>query len=156
MTKPMDLTDFSDHLDRLGADLRQWPDAAQQAARILLGESSEFSEPGRLEQQAAAELLDRARRFERLFDTLPSAPATAELRGRILGELPIDRWRTLSEWFHAALWRPVAAAAMPLILGFAIGFFQQPPNGQIDEQNLADELSSLAFTDSFEDLPDDY
>ncbi len=155
MLKPMDLTTFSGHLDRLGADLKLWPDAAQQAARTLLGVSSESSELGKQQQEEAARLLDRARQLAQLFDNLPLEPAAAGLRGRILAELPVDSWRALSEWFHAALWRPLAAAAMPLILGFAIGVFQQPPSGEVYAQNLADELSLLPFTDSFEGMPDE-
>jgi hypothetical protein len=153
MMKPMALDSFSDHLDRLGADLDQWPDSARQAAESLLGDTSASVQS----HQAASRLLEQARLLEQRFDALPSRPASPELRRRILTERRTDFWRTVSEWFRAALWRPVAAAAMPLVLGFAIGLFQQPIDiwldAEDDEQVLADELSMMAFTDSFEGLP---
>jgi hypothetical protein len=153
--KPMGLDSFSDHLDRLGANLDQWPDSAQQAAQSLLRDSSIPRE----KRQEASRLLEQAQQLEQMFAGLPTSPASPELRRRILTTGKTDFWRTVSEWFRAALWRPIAAAAMPLVLGFAIGLFQQPIDIWLDaedgEQGLANELSMMAFTDNFEGLPDE-
>ena len=154
MMKPMALDRFSEHLDRLGADLDQWPDSARQAAERLLDDSSA---PEQLLQ--ANQLLEHARQLTDLFEALPATPASPELRRRILTGRRSDFWSAIGDWLRAALWRPLAAAAMPLVLGFAIGLFQQPVSvwldAEGDEQNLADELSLMAFTDRFEGLPDE-
>jgi predicted Abi (CAAX) family protease len=95
--------------------------------------------------QKLVEQLDQA------LERLPVEPAPAGLRERIMAELPEDSWQRLSNWLTASLWRPALAAAFSLALGFAIGFYQTEPA----DQDLVDELSMLAFSADFEELPYD-
>lgn len=89
--------------------------------------------------------------LDQALERLPIEPAAAGLSERIMAELPEDPWQRFSNWLTASLWRPALAAAFSLALGFVIGFYQTDPT----DQDLVDDLSMLAFSADFEELPYD-
>jgi hypothetical protein len=138
--KPMTLDDFEAGLDRHGADLERWPaDAAAQGRRLLAASSD------------ARALMTEARDMAALLgEALPAATLTsAALRSRILAEVTHDGTRSRAfAWLTGGsrILRPVAIAAalIPLFLGYAIGVGYQP--GGVSE-DLASDVSLLAFAD---------
>ena len=138
--KQMDLATFSEYLDRFGSRFEHWPEDTEAAARLLLTDSKQ-----------AAQWLQQSQEGERLLGSLPAEPVPGGPESRILDRLPLDIWQSMADWFSEALWRAVAVAAMPLLLGFGIGLSQQSAS----EQLLADELSLLTLSASFEELPDE-
>ena len=142
----MDLKSFCELLDRHGPDPADWPTGLRSEARQLIERSPE-----------AEKRLEEARMLELMLADLPPEPAPEFLRSRILVSLPADRWTRLADWFGNALWRPALAASAALAFGFVIGVLQQSTAQQVTaDQYLADELSLLAFSNSFEELPDEY
>ena len=109
MSRPMDIDDFEDSLDRYGADSSQWPETVRSQAPSLLASSTH-----------AQDLLAETKRLDQaLNDALPAAPAPLGLKTRILANLPRrDPWL---EWLRVKTWRPLALACVPLALGFAVG-----------------------------------
>lgn len=84
--------------------------------------------------------LDQA--FERLRQQPSAAPPY--LAQRVLANLPdnepLDRlWR----WFSASLWRIAAGAALPLLVGIAVGM----SNARVTENNWV-EAEVLVFADA--------
>ncbi len=133
---PMTLDAFASCLDRHGASVDTWPHHAAAPARALL----EASRPAR-------DLLAESRNMESLLaSAMPAAGSTTDaLRSRILAEVARQ---TAGErrWLgsHRIL-RPMtlAAALIPLFLGYAIGVSYQ---GGVTDQ-LASDVSLFAFTD---------
>jgi len=133
----VNLLQFTDLLERHGPDLTRWPEAVLPGAEALLRQSAE-----------ARELHQTMLGLEQRLLGLPDLPAADYLQAGILAELPRDPWSGVLEWFTSAFWRPALAAALPLVVGFAIGFYQ----GTADDQYLTEDLSLLAFTQAFEEL----
>lgn len=132
--------EFSDNVDRWGVDLTQWPDEQAERARALLKDSTE-----------AQRLLASAQRLQTLLLALPEVTAPVELTARIAARPPADAWDAISAWFKGSLWRPVLAGSLPLLVGFALGFTMTVnPNDE-----MADQISLLSLTTSFEDFTDD-
>ena len=111
----MNLNDFQDRLDALGADLDNWPEAERAKAQRLL----EGSDAGR-------RALAGARALEgRLAAAMAPSAAPAALRAAVLRvprrhpRLPVRRgW----EWGAGLAWGgSVAAALGALVLGFVLG-----------------------------------
>jgi hypothetical protein len=137
---PMTLDDFEAHLDRYGADFDRWPaDGASRANRLIATSAAARSMLG--ESSALETLLD---------DALPAATlSTSAVRSRILAAVADDaRKPGLFAWLtHGQrLLRPlaIAAALIPLVLGFAIGIGYEP--GAIND-DLVSDVSLLAFAD---------
>ncbi len=109
MSRPIDINDFEDALDRHGADSSLWPETVRIRATALLESSAR-----------ARDLLAEAKRLQQaLSDALPTVPAPPGLKTRILANLPRrDPWL---EWLTMKRWRLVALACVPLALGFAVG-----------------------------------
>ncbi len=83
------------------------------------------------------------RDLERLRASQPAAPA--HLKERIIANLPErDPWQDLFDWLRASAWRGVTAAALPLLLGFAVGLAA----GDDPELELATD--SLIFAEVWE------
>lgn len=142
----MDLKSFSEMLDQHGPDPAGWPTGLRSEAHRLIERSPE-----------AEKRLEEARMLKSILADLSPEPAPDFLRSRILVSLPLDRWTRLADWFGSALWRPALAASAALAFGFLIGVLQQSTTQQVTaDQYLADELSLLAFSNSFEELPDEY
>ena len=137
----MELNAFIEHLDRLGADLGAWPEPLRGEAAQLLRASP-----------AAADAHADALALANLLAALPARAAPPHLAARI-GALARDPWQRLTDWFGAALWRPVAAACLPLSLGFVIGLTMNP----ISEADayLAAEVGLMAFSPSYTELAGD-
>ncbi|MEM7077274.1 MAG: hypothetical protein AAF513_01485 [Pseudomonadota bacterium] len=69
------------------------------------------------------------RDLEDLLDQLPAhqSPAPAHLRGRIMAHLPQheeDPLALLRHWLIGSAWRGLGTVAMPLLIGFALGYSQ--------------------------------
>ena len=98
-----------------------------------------------------AEWLDE--RFEAKLDELLAEPHAAPpaLAKRILEALPSQsRRQRFLDWLTPAggevgLWRPVAAALVPLAFGFALGLGVGAPGGD----PLQDDVLLIAFSDSY-------
>jgi hypothetical protein len=136
----MDLTTFNDHLDRLGADLETWPDTLRLEAEGLLRTSSE-----------AEDALADARTLANLLAALPRVPAPSGLAGQI-SRAAVDPWERLVDWFGVALWRPVVATGLPLVLGFVIGLVQVP--APEEDAYLAADVGLMAFSVSYTEFAD--
>ncbi len=137
---PMTLDEFESLLDRYGADLDQWPVEFASRARPLIDDS-----------HAAQSLYAESRALETLLDdALPAATlSTGAVRSRILAALTEQTAKPrMFAWlnFGPRLLRPVAIAAaiIPLVLGYAIGVGYQP--GGVNE-DLVSDVSLLAFAD---------
>ena len=140
----MTTEEFADCLDRWGSDLEQWPALQQDSARNLLATSKQ-----------AAEMLAEGRRLDDLLTNLQENAdghrAPMGLQRSILEQLPPhDPLQNALDWFSAALWRPVLAAACTLLLGFALGV--SAPVATDDA--MLDEVSMLAFSTAYEELSD--
>lgn len=69
------------------------------------------------------------------------------LERRILANLPAnDGLQRVFAWAVTSFARLAAAAAIPLVLGFAVGFGQDTGTAAFDE-----DVVTLAFAESFED-----
>ena len=76
---------------------------------------------------------------------------TPGLERRIMRNLPArDALERLYTWFATGWLRPALTAAMPLVIGFALGF--NPPEADTQFEN---EVLSLAFAETFEEMEDD-
>jgi len=127
-------------LDRWGSNLEGWPTSAQEQTKRLLASSPEAN---RLMQESTA--------LEIALAELRGHRATPGLDNRILAELPNrDVLQRMVDWLTGALWRPALAAAVPLALGFVLGTMNPAEDSQ-----LADELSLLVFSATYEELEDD-
>lgn len=132
--------ELAEALDRWGSDLDDWPNSAASEARRLLQSSPEAA---RLMQEIAA--------LEIELTQLREHRATPGLDERILAELPVrDGIQRILDWLTGALWRPALAATIPLALGFILGTTIPEEDSQ-----LADELSLLVFSTTYEELEDD-
>jgi len=76
---------------------------------------------------------------------------TPGLEQRILANLPDrDAMQRAYDWFASSLLRPAIAAALPLLIGFGLGFASLSADVQFDNDVVA-----LAFAESFEELNHD-
>ncbi len=131
---------LADALDRWGSDLDLWPIIAANEAKTLMASSPEAT---RLVQEFVA--------LESELAKLREHQATPGLDVKILAELPTrDGVQRIVDWLSASLWRPALAAAIPLALGFILGITIPEEDSQ-----LADELSLLVFSETYEELQDD-
>ena len=133
--QPASITAFEDALDRYGHQVHEWPEDLRRGAEALLESSP-----------AARALLAEAVQLDAALDVAFAAPALpAGLATRIAARA--ERRDFWLDWLVAFLmrpWRPVVAACLPLLLGFALGL-----GGTEDTADL--EASVLvAFTDSSE------
>ncbi len=132
--------ELAEALDRWGSDLDDWPNSAASEARKLLESSPE-----------AARLMQETATLEIELAQLREHRATPGLDERILAELPVrDGIQRMVDWLTGALWRPALAATIPLALGFILGTTIPEEDSQ-----LADELSLLVFSTTYEELEDD-
>jgi len=136
----MSIDEFEAQLDRHGANLERWPTQAAAQGKQLLATST-----------VAHALLVEARDMAVLLDdAFPAATlTTGALRSRILAEVTRDAARPgLFAWLtnRSRLLRPmaIAAALIPLFLGYAIGAGYQSRGVNED---LASDVSLLAFAD---------
>ena len=137
----MNESTFNDLLDHHGADLSRWPPDLMAAAEALL-QRSEVAQRSHV----------AARSIERVAGELAAVNIPAGLQARILVRVAEpDVWNRLADWFQAALWRPVAAAALPLLMGFLIGLQSPPPT----DTALLAELSALPLASTIEDMVHD-
>lgn len=138
--KPMTLEEFELLLDRHGAGLSRWPAHSATAAKHLIADSN----------AARALLAESSALDELLDDALPAATlSTGAVRSRILAAVAEDAAApSMFGWlkFGPRLLRPVAVAAaiIPLALGFAMGV--DYGSGGVNE-DLASDVSLLAFAD---------
>ena len=131
---------LAEALDRWGSDLHDWPEAAATQAKRLLESSP-----------AAKRLMQKTVALELALTQLGEHRATPGLDVKILEQLPPkDDLQRIVDWLAGALWRPALAAAIPLALGFALGVTMPEEDSQ-----LADELSLMAFSATYEELEDD-
>ena len=94
-----------------------------------------------------------AERHAEWLDELLAEPHAAPraLARRIVQALPSQsRRQRILDWLLPAdresrLWRPAAAALLPMALGFALGF----GSGSQDEDPLYDDVLVLAFSDDY-------
>lgn len=136
--------EFSDNLDHWGTDLNHWPPAAAQRARVLMASSTEARA-----QFAAAEKL------QALLHALPALAAPVTLKAHIASNAPTDSWDQLSQWLRASLWRPVLAGGLPLVVGFMLGFTLTINPTINPDDEMADQISLISLTTSFEEFDDD-
>jgi hypothetical protein len=136
-TSSDDLARFADLLDRHGSDRSRWPERERVFAETLLAVSAD-----------ARVAFDHARTLDAWLDDAMVAPApdTRVLRNRILAALPNrDGFARFFDWLRRGplLWRPVAVALVPLVLGFLVGI--GAPDLLGDDNDIATELSLFAF-----------
>jgi hypothetical protein len=127
-------------LDHWGSDLAAWPEAEARAARLLL----EVSPDARRHFEAAQEVAN-------WLGGLRAHTAPPGLRTRILARLPEPTpVPAVLRWLTARMWRPVLAAALPLVVGFVVGI------GLPDRMDalFVEEISTLAFNDIWQELDD--
>lgn len=139
----MNLDTFLNHLDRHGPEIDGWPDDVRAGAHALLAASAE-----------AATAMDDARRLTVALAGLPDRPAAPYLASRIAARAraETDPGSRLGQWFGSTFWRPAVAAAIPLALGFVLGFSYQQPL-ETDDAILLESVGMLPFSRSFEELP---
>lgn len=117
---------FEALLAAYGSRESSWPDEEREAALALLA-----ADPWAREQLLQAEVLDRQ------LDAYE--PASVDLAPRIMAAIPEARLARLLGWLFpgggGSLLRPAMAGAMPLVLGFSLGFLGVL---QLPEQELAD------------------
>jgi hypothetical protein len=155
-TETMTLEEFTDLLDRFGADVARWPRDQQPGAHELMQASSEAR---RLHAQAVRleQCLDAALPA---LEELSLGPLKHRIMERIRNPLAEDSaivrfWTWLlagPRLAHVLLVRPAVLAMIPLILGFALGISFPEPDGVDGE--LATELTLLALTDRYEGFAD--
>lgn len=142
--------EFTELLDRHGGDRTHWPAADAQRADALLGGSA-----------AARRHLAAARTVDHWLADLRPHVAPAGLAESILArvqraeataaaETRPDPLETALRWLTARLWRPVLAAALPVLAGFAIGVALPADT----DTELASQIGTLAFVDIYEELDD--
>lgn len=146
------LSDFTNLLDRHGANLDTWPAPARAAGQHLLDSDV-----------AAQDLLRRQRQLDSLLDALP-IPEFAGLESRVLHQPLPPRSRSVMdaalEWLFPAnalgrqFWRPAMAACLPLVFGIVVGNFYSfgitTENPGFDYWD--DELYMLSLNDYTENL----
>jgi hypothetical protein len=139
-TSVPDIERFVELLDRHGSDRARWPEADARFADALLETSVD-----------ARRALARAERLEAWLDDALRTPEpdVRALRARILAALPLrDPVTRFFAWLARGplLWRPVAMALVPLVLGFTIGISASEPAG--NDAELVMELQLFAFQDA--------
>ena len=111
----MTADELREHLDRLGGRLDTWPPTIAAEARALI-ERSDAARSVYREAQALDELLQHALASDH--------QATPGLEQRIFDNLrERDPWQAVIDWFATSFWRPMVTAALPLALGFTLGWF---------------------------------
>lgn len=123
---------FEDLLDRLGADLNQWPKPLGTIALEALNENPNWQP-----------LLQQAEALNHMLDEYPVSDAGLnQLESQILHQT--IHHRTLLDKFlnwllpEQNLWRPVFAACLPIVVGLSIGL-----NIEMEDQLTLDEELSL-------------
>ena len=129
----MNSKDFEHHLDIYGSRWERWPEHLRVDAQVFLRDNEE-----------AKRLYAQATELDEILPLTQPSIAPSYLRTRILANLATSAIKS-SNWldqFLTQLWRPAAVALVPLVLGFAVGFFDQE---SVDE--LEEEIVALSFTD---------
>jgi len=149
----MTLDEFTYILESFGTDKRQWPESERAACQQLLQSSPE-----------AQALLSSFARLEASLDNVPQ-PVFPGLETRVLNQkLPdkqFDVFDRLFTWLLPetdsikGLWRPAAAACLPLVFGIVVGNFYSFGYDTADDgfQYWDDELLMLSFNDYSESRP---
>ena len=134
----MTADELREHLDRLGGRLDTWPPAIVAEARALI-ERSDAARSVYREAQTLDELLQH---------TLASNhEATPGLEQRILNNLTErDPWQAVIDWFAISFWRPMVTAALPLALGFTLGWVFP----ESEQDDFYEDLATLTFYDAYE------
>ncbi len=119
---------FRQLLDSYGSDEKRWPSHLRGSMTDFLDATPE-----------ARQWLQEARELDVLLDGYQ--PTTVDLSVRIMAALPRSALDRFLDWLlpsaPAQWWHPVAAGAMPLVLGLAIGL--NTP-GITDQDSLEWEL----------------
>ncbi len=140
MPTEMTAAQFELLLDRLGGDLRRWPAAEADAARLLLAASPE-----------AQRTLAAARTLDDWLGGLREHQAPPGLATNILGRVRRpDALARLLQWLAGSLWRPALVAALPVLAGFAIGIGLPEPM----DTEIAQQIGALAFIDIYQEFDD--
>lgn len=144
--------DFSDNLDRHGADPKAWPAERRDLCLALLEQDPGAQKLWRQHQQLA-DALDQL--------VVPPMPGLAE---RILKQsLPVRtpslidqvfNWLFPARPFSTQFWRPALAACLPLVIGVVVGnYFSFGVTGEIQGfEYWDDELFVLSLNDYTESL----
>ena len=119
---------FADALDRYGTDMQRWPGDLRAMAEEMLESSPD-----------AGALLAEAVELDAALGAAfaaPSLPVGLEARINARAERR-DVWL---EWLTAFVmrpWRPVGAACVPLVLGFALGLGAAEDTADLEDSMLA-------------------
>ena len=129
----MNSKDFESHLDIYGSRWDRWPEHLRVDAQVFLRDNEE-----------AKKLFAQATDLDEILPLTQPAKVPSYLRTRILANLarPAIKSGNWLDQFLAQLWRPAAVALVPLLLGFAVGFFDQESVDALEE-----EIVALSFTD---------
>ena len=122
---------FRQLLDSYGADESRWPADLRAPMRDFLEATPE-----------ARQWLFEGRELDQLLDSY--RPANVDLSERIMAALPRSRIERCIDWLlpqaPAQWWHPVAAGAMPLVLGLAIGLnVPEPTDGDALEWEVQEQ-----------------
>lgn len=137
----MQADQLSGLLDVYGADPARWPEEQRAAMHEALAAYPESSA-----QRSEAADLDRWLASYRV--------APFDLSDRILDAIPETRFERLLRWLLPAepglWWRPAVAAAMPLVLGVAIGLGETSTSGTAPDWTAQEQaLLGLAAGDDW-------
>ena len=138
----MELKRFTEIILAYGANQAHWPEDERPAAVSLLNTSAE----AQVLVSSAAYFDLKLNRYE--LETV----ADQNLKTSILDQIQPTIIESLTDWLlpdftllPLTLWRPTAAAIMPLVLGIAIGFlFTDDSDYELTEN---EELQLLAITE---------
>ena len=127
------LARFEQALDRYGADVERWPADLRGMAAELLDSSLE-----------ARALLADAVRLEAALDVAFAVPPVpiglqARIKARVENR---DLWLEWLAAFVTRPWRPVGAACVPLMFGFALGLSAADDTADLEDSVL------VAFSES--------
>ena len=124
--------EFAALADTYGSDLAHWPAELTDSANQLLARSAN-----------CRDVIAQARQLDRAFETLKAHRAPPGLAGEIAGAVQQTTLAgRLVDWLIESPWRPAAAAAVPVVLGFLVGA------GTV-EPALTDPFLDLALNDVF-------
>ena len=145
----MNLATFKQRCESYGGDLSRWPAHELADARLLLSKEPEAAQwlasanelDSRLDQFIIPDGNNQLNRLNAAIVARTQqkpAPASNDLIGEFIN------WLMPQNQFAGALWRPVMAASLPLVLGIGIGFnvtLEVEP-----ELSTAEEIELLGLT----------
>jgi hypothetical protein len=142
----MNLEKFTQVIEAYGSRPSNWPDPVKKACMSFLNAHA-----------SAQNLLEQHQRLESMLDEI-TAPSFPGLQSKVLSQQlpqqPVSALDSVINWLLPTnlglqLWRPVAAACLPLVFGIMVGnYFSFGVNNEsVALESWDDELVLLSFND---------